>query len=373
MAATRARSASGGACAALLGGLLGGLLAAGGARAVDLPEDTRRGAAPRLQRRRRHRQRPGAAGAQERRRPVLAHRPRTTSTRSATPRSTSSPPRARTRRRATNSPSAPTTSTATRRSPSAARTSHEPDYTANSVEPRHRAGGVRRHDDGGARLHARLRQGRQAGLARVLRQRAALAVPPRRDADPDAALDHERERRGARPTTATSAAPTASRACSAPRCRERNPRTRIGARGEVPRRSATSARATRCTPSYRYYSDTWDIKAHTTELGYSRYFGDCLARRCASCATTRRRTRSSTATTRRPRRPTSRATASSAPSTTSASARKVAYSLEARCRASTRSSSTARYEYVRFKLQGLHRHPHRRAVLVQRRASCSCS
>ena len=25
---------------------------------------------------------------------------------------------------------------------------------------------------------------------------------------------------------------------------------------------------------YRYFSDTWDIKAHTAEIGYSRYFGD---------------------------------------------------------------------------------------------------
>jgi hypothetical protein len=39
-------------------------------------------------------------------------------------------------------------------------TSHEPDYTANRLQPRHLAGGVRRHDDGGARLHPRRRQGR---------------------------------------------------------------------------------------------------------------------------------------------------------------------------------------------------------------------
>jgi hypothetical protein len=25
---------------------------------------------------------------------------------------------------------------------------------------------------------------------------------------------------------------------------------------------------------YRYFSDTWDIKAHTAEIGYSRYFGE---------------------------------------------------------------------------------------------------
>lgn len=27
---------------------------------------------------------------------------------------------------------------------------------------------------------------------------------------------------------------------------------------------------------YRYFRDTWDIKAHTAEIGYSRYFGDSL-------------------------------------------------------------------------------------------------
>jgi hypothetical protein len=25
---------------------------------------------------------------------------------------------------------------------------------------------------------------------------------------------------------------------------------------------------------YRYFRDTWDIKAHTAEIGYSRYFGE---------------------------------------------------------------------------------------------------
>ena len=25
---------------------------------------------------------------------------------------------------------------------------------------------------------------------------------------------------------------------------------------------------------YRYFCDTWDIKAHTFEVGYSRYFGE---------------------------------------------------------------------------------------------------
>jgi len=57
---------------------------------------------------------------------------------------------------------------------------------------------------------------------------------------------------------------------------ERNPRTRssralkvraLGALGEGATRSAVRA-------EYRYFWDNWAIKAHTMELGYSRYFGD---------------------------------------------------------------------------------------------------
>ena len=78
---------------------------------------------------------------------------------------------------------------------------------------------------------------------------------------------------------------------------ERNPRTRTGRAvklrlvGDLGARDAMHV-------DYRYYWDTWDIKAHTGELGYSRYFGAELARRLRSCATTARPTRCSTATTR---------------------------------------------------------------------------
>jgi len=57
---------------------------------------------------------------------------------------------------------------------------------------------------------------------------------------------------------------------------ERNPRTRssraiklrtIGDIGDGPTRAAVRA-------EYRYFWDTWAIKAHTAEFGYSRYFGD---------------------------------------------------------------------------------------------------
>ncbi|MEO5882307.1 MAG: DUF3570 domain-containing protein [Caldimonas sp.] len=52
---------------------------------------------------------------------------------------------------------------------------------------------------------------------------------------------------------------------------ERNPRTRsaralmLRVKGDLGSRDAISA-------SYRYYRDTWEIKGHTLELGYSRYF-----------------------------------------------------------------------------------------------------
>ncbi len=54
---------------------------------------------------------------------------------------------------------------------------------------------------------------------------------------------------------------------------ERNPRTRSAraikfrVNGDIGNRSAVHA-------EYRYFWDTWAIKAHTTEFGYSRYFGD---------------------------------------------------------------------------------------------------
>ena len=54
---------------------------------------------------------------------------------------------------------------------------------------------------------------------------------------------------------------------------ERDPRTRtsralkLRAIGDVGSRSAVRA-------EYRYFWDTWAIRAHTTEVGYSRYFGD---------------------------------------------------------------------------------------------------
>jgi hypothetical protein len=54
---------------------------------------------------------------------------------------------------------------------------------------------------------------------------------------------------------------------------ERNPRTRssravkLRLMGDLGSRNALHV-------DYRYFWDTWDIKAHTAEIGYSRYFGE---------------------------------------------------------------------------------------------------
>ena len=54
---------------------------------------------------------------------------------------------------------------------------------------------------------------------------------------------------------------------------ERNPRTRSARAikfrviGELGSRDSVHA-------DYRFFRDTWEIKSHTAELGYSRYFGD---------------------------------------------------------------------------------------------------
>jgi hypothetical protein len=54
---------------------------------------------------------------------------------------------------------------------------------------------------------------------------------------------------------------------------ERNPRTRSG-RAAMFRVIGDLGSHDSVHANYRYYWDTWDIKAHTAELGYSRYFGD---------------------------------------------------------------------------------------------------
>ena len=56
---------------------------------------------------------------------------------------------------------------------------------------------------------------------------------------------------------------------------ERNPRTR-SARAFKLRVVGDLGSRDSVHTDYRYFADTWDIKAHTAELGYSRYFGDAF-------------------------------------------------------------------------------------------------
>ncbi|MGZ8260067.1 MAG: DUF3570 domain-containing protein [Caldimonas sp.] len=53
---------------------------------------------------------------------------------------------------------------------------------------------------------------------------------------------------------------------------ERNPRTRTS-RGAKLRLVGDLGNRDAMHVEYRYFTDTWDIKAHTAEIGYSRYFG----------------------------------------------------------------------------------------------------
>ena len=183
--------------AALLGSLLGGLLAAGGARAVDLPEDRAEAMI--------HSYNGGGVTANG---PALLVRKSVAdrvslsasyyvdavSNASIDVVTTASPYREQRTEYGFSADYVYRDSKITFGTTS----SHEPDYTANAASldiTQEVFGGMTTVS---ARLHARLRQGRQARRARVRRRRDALAVPARRHADPDAALDHERQLRGAR-------------------------------------------------------------------------------------------------------------------------------------------------------------------------------
>jgi hypothetical protein len=255
----------------LLGGVLGGLFAAGGARALDLPADRAEAMF--------HSYNGGGVTANG---PALLVRksiadrcrcrPRTTSTRSATRRSTSSRPRARTRNAATNTPSAPTTSTAIRRSRFGLSSSKEPDYTANRYSldiSQETFGGmttvslgftrgsdqVGKHDApefADTATHWQYR----VGVTQILTPRWIASANFEAISDDGYLGSPYRIAR-----VFGAAVP------------ERNPRTRSSramnfrVNGDLGSRDAVHLQ-------YRYFWDTWAIKAHTVELGYSRYFGD---------------------------------------------------------------------------------------------------
>ena len=54
---------------------------------------------------------------------------------------------------------------------------------------------------------------------------------------------------------------------------ERNPRTRSSRAGKIKLVGDLGTYGA-VNFGYRYYTDTWDIKSHTVEVGYSRYFGE---------------------------------------------------------------------------------------------------
>jgi len=116
-----------------------------------------------------------------------------------------------------------------------------------------------------------LGHGGQARIAELLGGRQSLAVPGGRDADTDAAwlasLNLE-----TLSDQATWAARTAPARVSARLSRARPehahwPRCVARAIGDIGWRSAVRA-------EYRYFWDTWNIRAHTAELGISRHVGD---------------------------------------------------------------------------------------------------
>ena len=135
------------------------------------------------------------------------------------------------------------------------------------------------------------------GVTQILTPRWLVSLNPRRS-----------------PTAASSAARTALRASSAPRCpsairARRSPRDQAAPIGDLGSRS--SLRADTATTG-----TTGTSRRTPLEFGYSRYFGESWLVDAYGAATTRRPRRCSTATTR-DRDHTFRATASSALTTTS--------------------------------------------------------
>ena len=197
-------------------------------------------------------------------------------------------------------------------------TSHEPDYTANRFSldiSQEVFGGMTTVTLGFTRGDDKVEQ---EGLARVLRQRPALAVPARREPDPHAALDHELQRRGAlrrrlprqpvprgagvrrRRAGAQPAHPLGPRADAAPEGRPR-----------LARRAAAPTTATTGTPG-RSRATPWS--SATAATSRRRWLADAYVRYYTQDKALFYSDNAQSET------PTSRATASSAPSTTPRSA-----------------------------------------------------
>ncbi len=244
-------------------------------------------------------------------------------------------------------------------------TSHEPDYTANPFSldlTQEVFGGMTTVALGFTRGADKVGK---KGSPEFSRHGAALAVPARRHADPHARAGSRAPTSRRCPTTATSAARTGWRACSAPPCPERNPRTRTAARSSCRASSATSARATAMHAELPLLLRHLGHHGHTAEARLQPLLRRQLAGRRLPALLHPDHAPRSTATTRRARPSTSRAIASSAPSTTPASAP----------RWRTRSSSVPGKYNVKLngavrvhalQVQGLHRPPHRQHLLLQR-------
>ena len=193
------------------------------------------------------------------------------------------------------------------------------------------------------------RQGQEARLARVLRHGRALAVPPRRDPDPDAALAHERELRGAL-RRRLPRQPVPRRARVRRGGAGAQSAHALGARGQAAPGRRPRHRATRCTSSTAT-SATPGTSRRTPPRSATAATSARTGWPTRSSATTRRATRSSTATTR--------------PTETTYVSRNRQLSTfndigarrQGRLHAApgagpaTTSSSTARYEYTRFKFK----------------------
>ena len=256
---------------------------------------------------------------------------------------------------------------------SAARRSHEPDYTANtgSLDVTQEVfGGMTTVALGFTRGDDKVRQARLARVPRHAPRTGSTGSASTQILTPR--WTAERERRGD--------------------LRRRLPRQPVPRRARVRRRGARAQPAhaqrrarckfrlrrrprlarRRCTSSYRYYWDTWDIKAHTAELGYSRYFGDALAGRRLRALLHARSTRSSTATTRR--RETTYVSRNRQLSTFNdvGLGAKLAYTVR-KVPGKLRRQAQRRLRVHALQVQGLHRRAHRQPVLATTPACCSCS
>ena len=122
---------------------------------------------------------------------------------------------------------------------------------------------------------------------------------------------------------------------------------------------------------YRYFYDTWDIRAHTVEVGYSRYVGEpWLADGFVRFYTQNKAlfySDNATAETTYISRNRQLSTFNSF-----SLGRQGDLHLPSKCQASTKSRSTGGYEYDALQVQRFHRPAHRRRRTRTPPMCCSC-